>query len=124
PFYDPDQLLPAYDPDEAQRLLDELADERGEPLSFTLIYTAPTMEAAAEYYQAQLASFDNLEVSIEPIAGVESFPSLVRGDFAVQMFTSAGFDVEPDFRDAYVTGGSRNFSKYSSEEMDAALTAG
>jgi peptide/nickel transport system substrate-binding protein len=95
PFYNPDITFPEPDPEEAQRLLDELAAD-GEPVSFTI--TVPAGGDAAEmgeYLQTQLSGFDNLEVEVETIDGSTYGTTLYSGDFDLAVYAFLGVDPEP-----------------------------
>jgi len=123
PFYDASLTLPQYDKETAQELLDELAAEKGGPLTFTIKHSA-SAKSAAEFFQAQLTEFDNLSVSIAEIQNTDILPTAQSGDYEAMSFQISMMDPEPDFYDNFHTGAVRNFVGYSSPEMDAALDAG
>jgi peptide/nickel transport system substrate-binding protein len=123
PFHYPDVTYPEPDPDEAQSLFDEVADETGEPVTFTLLASLNTSQTA-EYWQQQLSQFDNVEVEVEVIDPREVFTQISGGDFQVATFGTALVDPEPDLFNAYHTDEQRNFGGYSDPEMDEALATG
>lgn len=117
PYRVDDVELPQYDPEQAQELLDEYADENGEPLTFS-ISTYEGNREAAELYQAQLAEFDNLEVDLELVAANEYPATLAGGSFDVAFYPFTFGDPVDSFRANLTTDGELNFGKYSNPELD------
>jgi peptide/nickel transport system substrate-binding protein len=125
PLYNPSLRFPEPDLAEAQRLIDELASERGGTLEFTLNASQP-QQANADAIQAQLAQFDNLKVNLN-IQSAAAHPKTVIVDkaFEVALWNTFNLDPEPRSHDFFLTGSPRNYSNgYSDPEMDAALKKG
>ena len=108
PFHDPDAPLPAFDPSEAERLLEEY----GEPLEFTIL-VSPSRLPYAEAWQAQLAAFPDIRPTIQQIDPSQVIPTLAQGQFQAVSFSMGGQDPEPDMFDHYHSAGSRNYGKFN-----------
>jgi peptide/nickel transport system substrate-binding protein len=66
PWYTEDAALPSYDPDEAQRLIDEYVAEKGGPLEITaLAFQQNLDQARAKFIQTSLSQFENIEFEIQ-----------------------------------------------------------
>jgi peptide/nickel transport system substrate-binding protein len=125
PLYNPSLRFPEPDLAEAQRLIDELASERGGTLEFTLNASQP-QQTNADAIQTQLAQFDNLKVNLN-IQSAAAHPKTVIVDkaFEVALWNTFNLDPEPRSHDFFLTGSPRNYSNgYSDPEMDAALKKG
>lgn len=131
PWHPDDPGYPAYDPDEARRLLDEYEAEHGEPLSFTYLST-PTADNLA---LAQLLQSMWGDVGIEVEIGTRSQPDLINdaitGDFEAANWRLFG-NPDPDGELVWLHSGhaepvgeiSLNFARLESDAVDAALEAG
>ncbi|WP_029430116.1 ABC transporter substrate-binding protein [Blastococcus sp. URHD0036] len=122
PFYT-GEYLSGSDPERAQELFDELADE-GTPLEFTMV-TFPTTEAlaVAQSMQSQLAAFDNVTMEIDnrDFAGAQG--ALVGGQFQASIAGLQFVDPEPQLYSGLYSTSFLNFSKISDPEIDEALDA-
>lgn len=94
PFHDPELEFPEPDPDEAQRLFDELADE-GNPVEFSILTPAGDASTRATAVQTQLAAFENVAVELDVVDGATYGPRLFTGDFQLGLFGLTGTDPEP-----------------------------
>lgn len=123
PFHHPDAAFPDFDPDEAQRLFDEYADEHGEPMQiqFTAV-EQPGGPSLPEYFQSVLEDYDNVEVELNLMSPPEYFPGLLQGAFDIAVFPWAADNPLSDFRDLYGTGGSLNVGGYSNDVVDRLLS--
>jgi peptide/nickel transport system substrate-binding protein len=111
---------PKPDKKKAQALLDELAAE-GKPLEFT-VETSQTFQKVAEWFQARLSSFKNVNMNIEPVSGSQLTTSWQTGNFTVSFNSVPRFiDPSPALSNAFETGGLSNYGKYSNTEVDAAF---
>ncbi|MFD6896429.1 ABC transporter substrate-binding protein [Rhodococcus sp. NPDC060086] len=123
PFYS-DMAFQASDPDEAQRLFDELAAE-GKPVRFSFA-SFPTTDSRvlAEGVQAQLSTYDNVEVEVDMLDAATATTRLTTGDF--DMIITATIVQDPDFAlwTALHSQSTGNFTGTSDPELDAALDAG
>ncbi len=119
-FNNPDATFPAYDHDEAQRLFNEYAERTGGPMKIQ--FTAAQQGAgAAEFFQAQFADYDNVNVELNLVDAAVYPQTLAEGGFDLAQFNwNAGYP-SPNLRDFYGTGGQRNFGQYSNEEVDELL---
>jgi peptide/nickel transport system substrate-binding protein len=118
-FYD---AVPQPKPDKkkAQKLFDDLAAE-GKPLEFTVPATT-TYQKVAEWFQARLASFNNVKMNVEPVTGNQAVQNWQQGNFTLSVSNSPRFvDPAPALSNFYETGGLTNYGKYSNPEVDAAF---
>lgn len=123
PFFS-DIAIQESDPEEAQRLFDELAGE-GKPVRFTFT-SFPTSDAKtlAEGVQAQLSAYDNVEMEVAMLDAATATTRLVTGDF--DMIITAAIVQDPDFAlwTALHSQSPGNFNGTNDPELDAALDAG
>lgn len=122
PFYR-DITLNEHDPEEAQRLFDELAAE-GKPVSFSFSAFPGDSRIFGEALQAQLSAFDNVEMSVEPIDIAEAGVITTQGDFQSITSTATFTDPEPRLWFAFHSESQGNYSKVADPELDAALDIG
>ena len=123
PFYK-DIPLAEYNPEEAQRLFDELAAE-GKPVEFTFLATTlPETKATAEVTQAQLAAYDNVHMNVEAVDFAAFIPRNIARDY--EMMISSANVQEPDSTlwNAFHSRSMGNVTGISDPELDAALDAG
>lgn len=123
PFYS-DVPMHTYDPDKAQALLDELADE-GKPLEFSFSYFPASNSVMFEALQAQLSRYDNLTFVGDQRDPSELGKIAQQGDFQMTAHAIV-FGAEPDpqvstFLHSRSTIG--NIAHVSDPELDAALDA-
>ncbi|RBY84397.1 ABC transporter substrate-binding protein [Blastococcus sp. TF02A-26] len=122
PFYT-GEYLSGSDPERAQELFDELADE-GTPVEFTMV-TFPTTEAlaVAQSMQSQLAAFDNVTMEIDnrDFAGAQG--ALTGGQFQASIAGLQFVDPEPQLYSGLYSTSFLNFSKIADPEIDEALDA-
>jgi peptide/nickel transport system substrate-binding protein len=119
PYYDESQEVPQPDPEEAQRLLDELADE-GEPLSFTIVAPGGDAYTHAVALQTQLSAFDNIEVEVEQQDGATYGTNLYSGEFEMAIYGMLGGHPEPVVR-SLTSDHAIPIASHGNEEIDAAV---
>ncbi|MGY1550495.1 ABC transporter substrate-binding protein [Microbacterium sp. A588] len=115
------QTLTEYDPERAQELFDELAAD-GKPTSFA-ISAGATNGMWSEAVQMQLATYDNVDVSMAVADATTTYMSMLKGDY--QAVTSGVIFGEPTSQtwrwlhsaSTWYQGG------VDDAEMDAALDA-
>ena len=123
-LHDPDSSFPDPDPERAQELLDELADE-GKPLEFTILSSDNSdVRRAGEIMQAQLAEFENLTVGIQAQETASWFARMGQNDYQATIYGAAFVDPTPVLDTLVGTGSATNFVKISDPELDAALETG
>ncbi len=120
PWHDEEATQLEHDAEEAQRLLDELADETGGPLRFTLSGTQNTAQSL-DLFVSQLGAYDNVDVSTDITTASEYGPLLARREFDAGMLSAFGTDPVPQFIDSFSSDSERNWTSYSNPEVDDAL---
>lgn len=121
PYFDPEITRPEHDPDRAQELWDEVADEQGGPVEFTLLVTVAT-QPWGEYAQAELANY-GVDMKLESVRGNEIIPRMVADDFDVATKSTTFGAPDPIFYYAMLSDSSTNFGYYSNPDMDEAIVA-
>jgi peptide/nickel transport system substrate-binding protein len=123
PFHDPAIRLPNPNVEEAQRLVDEVAAERGEPLRFRFTtFERPNLQRMADAIQEVLtSSLRNVEMEIELLFS----PTDVARRYADRDFdaTSLGVrwaDPAVDLPNLFLSTSSMNHMGYVSPDVDAA----
>ena len=94
PFHNPDLAFPEPDPEEAQRLFDELAAE-GNTVSFTITTPGGITTEKATAVQTQLAAFENVQVETRVVDASNYGLTLFTGDFDLAPYGVGGIDPEP-----------------------------
>ena len=122
PFHDPALDFPGDDPAEAQHLFDELAAE-GRPLRFaTVMPDIQQGRMIAEFVQARLSTYRNVNVEVEILDGVTyQVRTRVRPDYQATVWNLSFSEPEPGLWQQYHTGGMNNVTGYSDPEVDDAL---
>ena len=123
PFYS-DTPLRSLDREKAQQLFNELAAE-GKPVSFTFT-TAPTTEnrTIGENIQAQLSSFDNVEVELRVIEVAEFAQLRQTHDFDAVISSAFFQDPEPRLSTIFSGSSPSNLPGIDDPELNEALLAG
>lgn len=117
-----DVSIPSPDAAKAQELFDELAGE-GKAVEFVITSPAGLLQEQSNYVQAVLAGFDNVQVTVQEISGTQASEVIQGGNFdAIHISQPKFVDPYPSLSNAFATGGSLNYGKYSDERMDAALS--
>lgn len=123
PFHT-DEVLPEYDPDRAQELFDELAAE-GKPLDFTLLVsTGGSAPEIAEAIQAQIRSYDNVEMDVETVDAATQIGRVVSGGFQATLSGVSFNDPEAAVFEWYHSGGLFNLSQIKDPTIDETLETG
>lgn len=110
-----------YDPIEAQKLFDEVASETGGPVTFSIGATQGEPSQMAEYIQTVLASFDNVEVSLDSGETSAFVGSIIQGTYQAAVWVDVTIDADPQMYNRYRSGLPTNFARYENPEMDEAL---
>jgi peptide/nickel transport system substrate-binding protein len=116
-----DAELLGYDPEAAQELFDELADE-GKPVEFTLTAVSTSENRRTnEAILAQLQQYENISVEVEVLD--QTAWNTKRGQLAFQVI-AGGLNVDPlGLYQAHFSGSRSNASGINDPELDAAVTA-
>ena len=125
PWHSENAKLPAYDPDEAQRLIDEYVAEKGGPVKIHMYAFQQSLDQArADFILAALGQLKNLEVTIEVNDSPTNISKVLAGDY---MVSSWGFPVvatDPGVFNAAYSAAFTNYSKYKNEKVDALIDQG
>ncbi|WP_344315739.1 ABC transporter substrate-binding protein [Agromyces allii] len=122
PFYE-DIALQTYDPEKAQELFDELADE-GKPVEFTYTVFPGTGPAYFDALQAQLALYDNVTVTADQRDSSEQGVVTTTGDYNLASSSLAFVDPASRLWGALSGDANRtNYSRIDDPELNAALDA-
>lgn len=123
PFHADVQLQDS-DPEEAQRLFNELAAE-GRPVSFTFMaYPTSESKMLAEAVQAQLSGYENVDVQVDVRDISRATAAAASRDF--DMTISSSIIQDPDFPlwTAFHSKSPGNWVGINDPELDAALDKG
>ncbi|MBX6389503.1 MAG: ABC transporter substrate-binding protein [Frankia sp.] len=124
PFYSPDLTFPATDRERAQALFDELAAE-GKPVDFVMLITqAVDSNKLAQSIQAQLETFDNVNMEIETADSATWFTRMGAGDFGATTYGWITVDPEPSLSRFMTSTSAGNLMKLNDPELDEALAIG
>lgn len=135
-FYNADVTMYDYNPETANRLLEEagwtmggdgIREKDGERLTFTCVTITgdsqrrPEAEIAQQWFSEVGIDMQLQETTVDTI-----LDAMVAGEMDMSLFnwTYGGTDGEPDARDTLMTGGANNFNNYSNERVDELLTQG
>ncbi|MBK9180060.1 MAG: hypothetical protein IPM45_10940 [Acidimicrobiales bacterium] len=114
---------PAFDPDEARRLVAEYEAETGTDLAFTLnMPAAPQTLQFAQLLQAEWKDV-GADAEIVPVDQQTLISAVVAKDFQASGWRSFEF-LDPDSLYPYWRSGGVNFTQLVDPEVDAALDAG
>jgi peptide/nickel transport system substrate-binding protein len=119
PYYDASGAVMKPNDKKAQALFDKLAAE-GKPVNFTILANAAAA-TTAQWLQTKLAGFKNVTMKLEVVTtGSITNLFLVPGNFQAVFLNQQGA-VPSEFVTYYQTGAGRNYGKFSSPQMDAAI---
>jgi peptide/nickel transport system substrate-binding protein len=118
PYFSKDATFPAPDLAQAQTLIDAYRADKGGDVTFTLQTQQP---ASAEYLQSAFQTLKGVTVTIQQLAGPQSVGNAFAHAFQATMLGLIFQAPAPVFNEEFRTGGTRNFSQYSSPVVDAAI---
>ncbi|SDG38006.1 ABC transporter substrate-binding protein [Pseudonocardia oroxyli] len=122
-FYDQAAAFPKPDLAAAQKLIDEMAAERGGPISFTFLVDQRN-EQLGTAVQTQLAALKNLDMKLEVASQFLPTQRQASGDYEVSVQNNFNLDPEPRIGLLLQPGNARNFLRYDNPEMTAVMQAG
>ncbi|WP_162941600.1 ABC transporter substrate-binding protein [Desertimonas flava] len=121
PFYDAAYDLPAQNPEEAQRLFDELAAE-GKPLEWTLTVTpSPSETALVDTIIAQLAEYENVSFEALFLQPTEQIAASTSGEYQALSWAMQVVSPIPSVYQAVHPEGYLNPGKWSNDTVAGAL---
>lgn len=123
PFF-ADVPLTQHDPEEAQRLFDELAAE-GKPLVFTFTATSLLeIRTVAEVVQSQLASFDNVTMNVEVLDYAAFMPRYAGRDFDATIWSANLQEPNTTLWHSFHSQSAGSVTGVVDDRLDVALDAG
>jgi len=119
-LYTPDAALPAYNPEDAQKLIDEYnAENGGGPLVINMLAFQQSLDQArAEYIQTALSQLKDIQVNITVNDSPTNIGLVLAGNYSV---SSWGFPVvapDPAIYNSAFSTALTNYSKYSNPDVD------
>jgi peptide/nickel transport system substrate-binding protein len=124
PFFNADAVVPAYDRQAAQQLVDELTAELGGPIKFSLLGTPGSQNAKGrEFMQTMLNQIDGFEVETESIDLATYVPRILQGDFGVATWGYPWRDPDPLIYQNFFGGLRSNLGRYTNASVDTAFAA-
>jgi peptide/nickel transport system substrate-binding protein len=125
PFHVEDAAVPAFDPEAAQALFDEVRAEQGtETLELNLLTSgSPQGTLIAEFIQTSLNQFEGVHVTLETLDPATFVPRVIQGDFTVTQWGLPWRDPEPLFYSNLRSGLASNYMLYSNPVVDEAFDA-
>ena len=126
-FYDATVKLPAYNPTDAQKLWDQVAAANGGPTKITLgAFSTTQNRQTAEWIQANMASFNNVSVSIDIANSSAAITRVISKNYQAHLWGLQFDDPDPVLPSFFLSANaaSSNVTGYSDSQMDAALNAG
>lgn len=122
PYADPTLTYPLPDLVAAQKLIDAYTADKGD-IAFTYTYVngTPAADQAAQFIQAQVQRLNRVKVTLKGESVNQYVADLVQQNFDASTFSYYGVDPEPDWSEAVITNGSRNFFGYSNPAVDQAV---
>jgi peptide/nickel transport system substrate-binding protein len=119
PFYDPAIRQATPNREQAQALLDTLVAE-GKPVKVTFL-VPQSFSARAEWFQAQLATYRNIEVHLQTTPDAQTSGIASAGNFQAAFLASTWLYPDPAMSAFFGTKGTQNWGRYSNPAVDAAL---
>jgi peptide/nickel transport system substrate-binding protein len=127
PWYSDNGTFPAYDATKCQDLINQWsAKNNGATMEFTVtdITGNSALGGQGETIQAVFSNYQKVKVNVQQVTLQQVATIPATGNWDLYPSAVGGVDPTQAYQSAYVTNGSRNFGKYSSPEMDAALLDG
>jgi peptide/nickel transport system substrate-binding protein len=123
PWYDAQAKLPPYDPEAAQKLIDDyVAENGGTPVTINYQAFQQTLDQArGQFIQTSLNQLDNVEVKVNVGDSPTNIQRVIGAQYEVSSWGFPTLDPDPGL---YVSAHSKsfnNYSKYSNPEVDATL---
>jgi peptide/nickel transport system substrate-binding protein len=123
PFYT-NAPFPKYNPTNAQKLINQYAQQTGGPLTFD-ISTATVLSPAQQFLQAEMNAYQNVHVTASIINPAQFVQIALQLNFTALMgMTTSGYNVQPTVAACLNSTSSFNFGKYNNPAVDQALTTG
>jgi peptide/nickel transport system substrate-binding protein len=122
-WYNPAAKAPAYDLEDAKKLVQSYLDEKGlKSLTFKYLYSSglPVQEAQATLLKAQWEKIPGINIDIAPVLVTQLTLNNVNKTFQLALYPAYGSAPEFFFYNQFSSGGTGQLS-YSSPAVDAQL---
>ena len=121
-WYSADDDYPAYDPEEAQRLIDEYRNDTGGDLTFTIgAFTTTENVALAEFLQTALDQYEGVKVEVDTADPPTATARVLSRDYQAHLWGFPVLDPDPGLYNALHSGLPTNVTGYSNPEVDKLL---
>ncbi len=122
PWYSADADYPAYDADEAQRLIDEYREDTGGDLTFSLGGFPQTENVAlAEFFQTALQQYEGVTVTVDIVDAPTATARVLAKNYQAHLWGFPVLDPDPGLYNALRSGLPTNVTGYSNPQVDALL---
>jgi peptide/nickel transport system substrate-binding protein len=121
PFYDPTITQTPYNPTGAQQLFDQLAQEKGGPLTFDMTtFPAQNYVDGATYVQGILNGYRNVKVNLSIEASTQHISSCTQRLYVGVCFYGGPFDdPEPLWTSIFTCSAGTNYTGFCDAKFDA-----
>ncbi|WP_176086806.1 ABC transporter substrate-binding protein [Martelella sp. HB161492] len=126
PYYQTEYNLPEYNPEDAQKIFNELADE-GKPFEMKLVtYSNSDLKRLASYVQQVMSAYKNVKVDVD-IVDQAMLTTTCKDQLNFDLCVDGGVLVangaEPTISGHLASDGIYNWGQYSNPKMDEELKA-
>ena len=122
PFYDKTALQLPYDKVKSQQLFNDLARDKGGPLTFSLsTFNTGNYVVASQYIQGVLSKFDNVKMTIDSAQSAVHQSRVLKGEFTAALFAQPFDDPEPIWTTPYTCGAAASPTGYCNAKFDALI---
>lgn len=122
-WYAPNATLPPYDPQEAQRLVDEYLEETGQS-TLVIEYQAFQQsldQARAEFIQTSLNQLDGVDVKVTVGDSPTNIQRVLNAEYMVSSWGFPSVDMDPGLYNAAHSESFNNYGKYVNADVDEKL---
>ncbi|MGD9991190.1 ABC transporter substrate-binding protein [Pseudonocardia sp.] len=123
PYYDVSATVPAFDPDAAQKLIDEVAAENGGPIVIRHLVSAASLRDAVAL-QTAYSRYSNLDYKIEQVQSGDYPAKMIAREYDIALWT-CGRDVAGQsvlqYIDCFLSTSPSNITGFSDPELDVVL---
>jgi peptide/nickel transport system substrate-binding protein len=123
-YFDPNAVIPPYNPTDAQAQIDSYVKDHGGPVKINFqAFPQTSDQDRAKYIQAQLNTYKNVQVTVTVGDSPSNITRVLQKDYMVSSWGFPFLDPEPSLYAALHSKGYGNYSGYHNDKVDAALDA-